>query len=219
MKFLCSHCDGLSEIAKFHIEAETLIIPCSRCGKENRSTAHPSESAASLPPPLTEPPLPSPKSETEHAISDEEFIVPAGHCPKCLSRRASSAACPSCGLPANADGASFEPGEWLRTEWVSLLRNWSDAAQHQSLRQQAFIKEELAGLGRLYRLKLAQFPNDAIAHRGREEVVNMAMVSTLAAEKTPPPAQLTKKQLLVAGVVAASGIAFLMALVVKLFGD
>jgi hypothetical protein len=127
-------------------------------------------------------------------VDARAFEVPLGHCPKCISKRSGDAfACPSCGLVfAQADALSFNPSDWLKQQWLELLQGWGDDARHEALRVEAMNKGELAEMGRLYRLRLADLPEDPYALRGRDEVLRLAVLPQLTVRQVstvpPPPA-------------------------------
>jgi hypothetical protein len=164
------------------------------------ATSAPAPAAASAPPPapafaatpaVTAIPAPaqasvvSLRTPTVEAIAraatsakEKPFDVPPGHCPKCISKRAPAAlACPSCGLTfSTAAPETFAPSEWLQGQWVALLQSWGEDKQHEALRAEAMSRGELAPLGRLYRLRLADFPEDPYSARGRDEVLRLAVL-------------------------------------------
>jgi hypothetical protein len=106
------------------------------------------------------------------------FAVPEGRCPKCISPKTPNAqSCAYCGLTfAQFDPHVVEPPQWLSYEWVGLLGRWDDEDRHVALRQRALQEQELAALGRLYRLRLAAHVEDPIAQRGRDEVLRLALI-------------------------------------------
>jgi ribosomal protein S27AE len=105
----------------------------------------------------------------------DPFKVPEGLCPKCLASRGDRQACGQCGLDfaRTVDGA-FDPPDWLAQAWRGLLDDWSNEGLHASMRLQASQRDGLAELGRLYRLRLAWFPDDPWAETGREEILRLA---------------------------------------------
>lgn len=131
--------------------------------------------------------------DAARALADQNpFVVPAGLCPKCISKRhPTAAACPTCGLDFSSAGADIELSSELSTSWRELLRSWGDEGRHADLRQWALSNGELPALARLYRLRLAQMPEDPLAQRGRDEVVAAASSSffpTGPREPAQPPA-------------------------------
>lgn len=114
--------------------------------------------------------------DSARAFADADpFQVPEGFCPKCVSKRVGSAACPTCGLAfERADVASLLPPEDLAAMWKELLREWGDDARHAAVRRLASERAQLPELARLYRLRLAAMPEDPIAQRGRDDVVTLA---------------------------------------------
>lgn len=180
MKFLCVGCNRLLDVERFRIDAGVLVVTCTGCGAENRAGQAVAPAAAV--PLAREMPLRTPTAEAiataAVAANDQAFEVPAGHCPKCISRRVRDAlACPSCGLVfAQSPGGGFQPSEWLKGEWLQLLQAWGDEGRHEALRSEAMTRAELAELGRLYRLRLAGAKEDPYAKRGLEEVLRLAVL-------------------------------------------
>ncbi len=191
----------------FRIEGGALVLPCPACHTSARVSA-PSGSMALVPlAPVTssgERPalqltsfpgasnvvaLRTPGVEAiqtaAEAARGQPFAIPDGRCPKCISPRAAdAAACPYCGLTfARFDAKDVEPPQWLQLEWVKLLSRWDDEEGHAALRQRAMQEQELATLGRLYRLRLTAHAEDPISLRGRDEVVRLALV------RGPPPSR------------------------------
>jgi len=173
VKFLCSSCNRLLDVERFRVEGAVLIISCSECGAESRAIGG-GGNVKAAPPPANVTPIRPPTAENP-------FAVPDGHCPKCIARRAPQAlACPSCGLVfAQAGTDTFAPSDWLKNEWLLLLQEWADESRHEQLRGEAMNRGELAEAGRLYRLRLAEQPNDPLALRGRDEVLRLAVLPSL----------------------------------------
>jgi hypothetical protein len=132
------------------------------------------------------------------ARSEDPFAVPAGFCPKCIAvRKEGVEACASCGLVyANFDPGEQQLSEPLRAAWLSVLERWDDRDAHDRLLSLAVGRGELAMAGRLYRIRLAQAPDDLYAQRGRDEVVRLATASPVGLAPTPAPASSGKAQLL-----------------------
>lgn len=190
MKFLCVGCNRLLDVERFRIDAGVLVVTCTGCGVENRAGQARAAPVAAAPlmlaPVATVTPLRTPTAEaiaSAAVVSDDKaFEVPAGHCPKCISRRVRDAlACPSCGLVfAQSPGGGFQPSDWLKGEWLALLQAWGDEGRHEALRNEAMTKAELAELGRLYRLRMAESKEDPYAKRGLEEVLRLAVLPQVA---------------------------------------
>jgi hypothetical protein len=202
VKFLCTHCDRLVEMERFALDGSSLVVTCSACGGENRATSVAPPSAAVAPVPSASAPAPasapspsgaavaqasvvSLRTPTVEAIAraaasagEKPFDVPPGHCPKCISKRAPEAlACPSCGLTFSTSAPeAFAPSEWLQGQWLELLQSWGEDKRHEAVRAEAMNRGELAPLGRLYRLRLADLPEDPYATRGRDEVLRLAVL-------------------------------------------
>lgn len=129
------------------------------------------------------------------------FEIPDTVCPKCIAKRGTGASCSQCGLVFSAFNPSLlAPAPWLGTEWVALLRDWSNDGRHERLRQRASESGELVQLARLYRLRLALCPDDPWAERAREEIVNLA--SAVALRPAPPAPSLSEDPRVKFGVAA-----------------
>ena len=205
MKYLCEGCERLVVPARFALEAGALLLTCERCGATTRAEpvgasaaggAEPAQEAAAAAPAPAEPRPPAalrvvalrPSGETVRqaaalARSEDPFAPPPGHCPKCLAPRDEDGLiCPRCGLVfANFRPEEHRPSAPLGEAWVALLSSWDDEERHQRFVQLALARGELAGAGRLYRLRLAQAPLDPVAQRGRDEVLRLASASSSAA--------------------------------------
>jgi hypothetical protein len=134
------------------------------------------------------------------ARSEDPFAVPEGFCPKCISvRKEGTASCAACGLVyANFDPNEQRVSEPLSAAWLSVLERWDDRDTHDRLLSLAMGRGELAAAGRLYRIRLAQAPDDLYAQRGRDEVLRLATASPVAFQPTPQPATSNKGQLVAA---------------------
>src|SRR5690606_25846349 len=94
--------------------------------------------------------------------------------------------CASCGLVyACFDAGEQRVSEPLRAAWLSVLERWDDRDAHDRLLSLAVGQGELAAAGRLYRIRLAQAPEDVYAQRGRDEVLRLATASQAAFKPTP----------------------------------
>ncbi len=186
MKFLCSSCNRLLEVERFRVEGAVLILSCSECGGESRAIGTSGNTRTATAPATVTPIRPAlapaePITPAPIVSADKAFEVPDGHCPKCISRRTPDApACPTCGLVfASSEPHTFAPSEWLKNEWLLLLQEWGNETRHEELRTAAMAKGELAETGRLYRLRLADQPQDPVAVRGRDEVLRLAVLPSL----------------------------------------
>jgi hypothetical protein len=151
---------------------------------------------------------------------DDPFRVPEDRCPKCIALltgvRAES--CPHCGLVfAIGQDSDYRPPSPLSEEWVQLLSNWNVAAAHDAFVAKAAFQNELASVGRLYRLRLATAPGDPVAQRGRDEVLRLAAAPTLVVPRTypseAPPRRWPIWLALAAGVVVlVSAVVFMLRL-------
>lgn len=216
MRYVCDVCERLVPPAAFRLELDSLVLTCARCGAETRGRAEAAvaaalaesteaaptgaDTAAELPPrSSTSPSLKvvslRPSGEqvreaAELARSADPFAVPEGFCPKCIAvRRPGVEACGACGLVyGNFVPEEHRPSEPLRDAWLRVLGRWDDWDAHDGLLALAVGRGELAQAGRLYRIRLAQAPEDLYAQRGRDEVVRLGLASASAAtlERTVP---------------------------------
>lgn len=188
----CPHCACLDAPTSLVVDEGAVIASCARCSRRF-TLGRVVERAATLR--LVEPreaprrapagrptwlPVDLTELELEAALSGEQrgdaLRVPEGHCPRCVTPRADAhASCPSCGLDfARVSLEALQPPTWLRERWVRTWARWGDDGLHADLLELATKNGELAALGRLYRLRLAQAPGDALAERARAEVVRRA---------------------------------------------
>jgi hypothetical protein len=223
MRYLCDACERLAPPAAFRVELGVLVMTCARCGQESR--ARPEEAlvaAVAQTSAEASQPTPAPRSTPAPALkvvalrpseervreaaalarSEDPFAVPGGFCPKCISvRKEGAESCSACGLVyANFDPDEQRLTEPLRAAWLAVLERWDDRDAHDRLVSLAVGRGELAAAGRLYRIRLAQAPDDLYAQRGRDEVVRLASASPVAFTPTPVPGTSPKAQL-VAGVI------------------
>jgi hypothetical protein len=93
--------------------------------------------------------------------------------------------------------------------WAEVEARWEEAEAHQAYLARFSDLEGLAAAGRRYKQALDREPGDAVARRGRDEVVKRATVLALAQiPRTRPPAQLApglRRALLVAVAAAMAG--------------
>jgi hypothetical protein len=115
-------------------------------------------------------------------------------------RKEGAESCAACGLVyALFDANEQRVSEPLRAAWLSVLERWDDRDAHDRLLSLAVGQGELASAGRLYRIRLAQAPDDVYAQRGRDEVVRLATASQAAFKPTPAPG--TSRAQVVVGVI------------------
>jgi hypothetical protein len=236
MRYLCDACERLAPPAAFRVELGVLVMTCARCGQESR--ARPEEAlvaavAQTSAEAATSQQTPSPRTSAAPALkvvalrpseeqvreaaalarSEDPFAVPPGFCPKCIAARKEEAlACASCGLVyANSDLAEQQISEPLSAAWLSVLERWDDRDTHDRLLSLAVGRGELAMAGRMYRIRLAQAPDDLYAQRGRDEVVRLATASPVGFQQSAPSATSSRAQALVALVL------FLIVVVVGFF--
>lgn len=235
MKVLCEACGRLLDLTVFRFDGGSLVIACTGCGVEHRA-----EGEVPLPPPSVPPlvpkervPVPSTSpfasnvvalrdigaeaaARAAKSIGERPFDAPSGRCPKCIaSRIPADPSCRQCGLVfSQLDDAALSPSDWLRDQWLSLLARWSDTGAHDTIISQGMLRGELPAMGRLYRIRLADMPDDPLARRGRDEVLRHAGITaptgdTGYAPETKSPAQL-KRVALIALVVSLTAAAFLV---------
>lgn len=147
----------------------------------------------------------------------DPFAVPAGLCPKCLSKRDDVAvSCGTCGLVFANASVEFMPPPDLAAMWKDLLRDWGDEPRHAALRRLAQERGQLPDLARLYRLRLAVMPEDPLAQRGRDDVLSMSSALLLQREPGAAEGGVSTGLKLVVGAVALVVILAAASLMVKL---
>jgi len=153
------------------------------------------------------------RTAAELARSGDAFSVPQGFCPKCIGvRRESASTCPHCGLEfVNFRPEEHQPSPALEEDWLEVLQRWDDPAVHDRMLSKASARGELVSVGRLYRIRLAQVPEDLYARRGREEVMRLAAASASTA-LTPSAAPDRKQRVR----LAAVGFLLVLALTVAI---
>lgn len=212
MKFQCDACERLVPLETYRTEAGGLVVTCGRCGADSRvgppaTTAPRTEvpavlAAGAAPAPLVPVAPPSDswsasapvtpalrvvRSESAPLTDDALFEPPPGVCPKCVApRREEALSCPQCGLVyVNYQPEEHPLSDVLADAWRKLAARWEDWDAHDRLMTLAVGRGELAMVGRLYRIRLARAPDDAVARRGRDEVVRRA---TLVVPSSVEPA-------------------------------
>ncbi len=120
--------------------------------------------------------------------ADDPFMPPPGYCPKCIGpRKDGTVVCPFCGLEyARFRTDEFRPSPSVASTWLGVQELWESKGAHDKILALASEKGELAGLGRLYRIRLARNPDDVMAKRGREEVLRLATASSTLMPSEPP---------------------------------
>jgi hypothetical protein len=93
--------------------------------------------------------------------------------------------------------------------WAEVEARWEEAGAHQAYLARFSDLEGLATAGRRYKQALDREPGDAVAARGREDVLRRATALALAQlPRTRPPAQVSpglRRALLVALAAAMAG--------------
>ncbi|WP_164017497.1 hypothetical protein [Pyxidicoccus trucidator] len=147
------------------------------------------------------------------------FEPPPGYCPKCVAvRREGAESCAQCGLVyVNFVPDEHYPSSVLAEAWRALAARWDDWEAHDRLMTLAMGRGELAMLGRLYRLWLARAPEDAMAQRGRDEVVRRATLvvpsSSSSSSDAVSASATTQKRMKTLGVA----VLFLVSVVLAVF--
>ena len=120
--------------------------------------------------------------------SEDPFMPPPGFCPKCIgARKEGAVVCPFCGLEyARFRLDELRPSPVLTSTWLGVLEQWESKGAHDKVLAMASEKGELAALGRLYRIRQARWPEDAMAKRGREEVLRLAAAGSGLTHSAPP---------------------------------
>ncbi|MGZ3458987.1 MAG: hypothetical protein ACXU86_10845 [Archangium sp.] len=144
-----------------------------------------SELAPSSGPPLRVVKDPAPAVSV---ASEDPFMPPPGFCPKCVgARKEGAVVCPFCGLEyARFRLDELRPSPVLSSTWLGVLEQWESKGAHDKVLALASEKGELAALGRLYRIRQARLPEDAMAKRGREEVLRLAAAGSGLTHSAPP---------------------------------
>jgi hypothetical protein len=239
VKFLCPTCQALAEATRYRVERGTLHLHCAQCGVESATDVP--EAARSVPDrastgsakilPLraelapraasaAQVPTPQPRPPSSAQTEVEPLAVPDGYCPKCISPRSREApACGQCGLVFDsASPEEYQPAPALLASWIRLLGAWEDPSGHERFLREASTQGELAATGRLYRIRLAQAPDDPLARRGRDEVIRLATAAASLSiptgmEEKGTPTWKVVLAVFVAGATLAAVIAFVRALV------
>ena len=157
---------------------------------------------------VVEPPAPTPapvssSGASASATMEDPFMPPPGFCPKCIGvRKDGAVVCPYCGLEyARFRGEDFEPSTALYSTWQGVWQLWESKSAHDKVLALASERGELALLGRLYRIRQAYSPDDAVAKRGREEVLRLASASSGLLQPSEKPDKRTKIKTAMLGVV------------------
>jgi predicted nucleic acid-binding Zn-ribbon protein len=159
------------------------------------------------------------RTAAELARSGDAFSVPEGFCPKCIGvRREGASTCPHCGLEfVNFHPEEHRPSPALEEDWLEVLQHWDDPTGHDRMLAKAAARGELVSVGRLYRIRLAQVPEDLYARRGREEVMRLAAASASSA-LTPSagPDRKQRQRLVVVGILLVMAASLFISLLLRL---
>ncbi len=104
----------------------------------------------------------------------------------------------------------FHGSPALHSTWLGVLELWESKGAHDKVLALASERGELAILGRFYRIRLAHFPEDAQAKRGREEVLRLAAAGSGLMPSSPPDKRAKMK-------VAMQGLLVFALVVVAMF--
>jgi hypothetical protein len=171
--------------------ANLVVLRLSEVGsrKVGEPTSPPAAEPAPVPPPSVQArAVPEPSVPPREKTTEDPFTPPPGYCPKCIGgRKEGAVVCPFCGL----EYARFRPEEFhgspaLHSTWLGVLELWESKGAHDKVLALASERGELAILGRFYRIRLAHFPEDAQAKRGREEVLRLAAAGSGLMPSSPP---------------------------------
>lgn len=236
MKVLCPQCERLLELEKFRVDGAALIVTCTRCNTETRVEAgapvaepakvepKPEPFAVRAPPRVSLASTPGAsnvvvlRTASHDAIAraasaaEAPFAIPEGLCPKCVARKREGVdECPHCGVRYELfEEATALPPKPLREEWVELLQDWGNDGKHQALRRKAQQLDALAQVGRLYRLRQANFPEDPFAAEALTDILRLAAVPMGIPRSDEAGAEQRKKILTVVFVVTMLFLAVLM---------
>ena len=200
MNGLCPVCKQPLEVVDFRLSEGTVVVRCPACGKQQRLSLSEASGDALAVAPLAKPPSVPPVGNGSGSpgasglgpfVIETAFEPPEGFCPKCVAPRAPAAkSCPACGLvfgrPLAGDST---PSAGLQTAFRALAGTWDDGPAHVRFLHLAQQSGELAAAGRLYRIRLAQVPDDGVARASLEATVKMASapVSVAAIKSAPVP--------------------------------
>ncbi|WP_395810809.1 hypothetical protein [Archangium minus] len=154
----------------------------------------------------------TPAAASSPSAPEDPFMPPAGYCPKCIGPRKDGAVvCPFCGLEyARFRVEEFRPSPVLSSTWLGVVELWDSKGAHDKVLALASERGELAGLGRLYRIRLARNPEDAMAKRGREEVLRLASAGSVFMPTAPPDKRAKMR-------MAGLGVLFFILVVMAVF--
>jgi hypothetical protein len=217
MNGLCQRCQQPVEVVDFRLAEGLVVVRCTACGTQQRLTLSEAGGTATAPPPpastgsraapsAVATAAPSKvQPPAQHLAIPVVLTPPSGFCPKCVAPRSeTAAACPACGLVyARAAANDVQPSAELVRAFTVLAGHWDDASAHVRFLHQAAESGELAAAGRLYRIRLALAPTDALARSSLDATVKMASapVSVAAIRSAPEVSVLSgsrKKIILVA---------------------
>lgn len=219
----CDRCGAESRALAAASSVSMGSASLSREGGGPASSAPRPESAAALsqpplPPRASSPALRVVRGAGAGAVPSGEalFEPPPGYCPKCVAVRPEDAeSCAQCGLVyVNFLPDEHRPSGVLADAWRGVAERWEDWEAHDRLMTLAMGRGELAMLGRLYRLWLARVPEDALARRGRDEVVRRATLVVPSASDASSTSDATQKRVKTVGLVVLFLVVLVLAAVV-----
>jgi hypothetical protein len=146
--------------------------------------------------PRAPPPPPASAALDPGVVRGSTIQIPPGHCPKCITPRSREALlCTACGLVfSNFRAEEHQPSAALESAWRGLEFRWDKAEEHEKFLQLAFNLDELARAGRLYRIRLAQAPEDVRAKVALESMVRMASTAATLAARTDPAELISRRR-------------------------
>lgn len=176
--FTCVHCGALQRVAlastneTYAAPRATSVTLVSELGASNVVSALPPAAVA---------------LERARASAQRPLEIPETNCPKCLTLRGDGPSCRACGLTfGSVPTAYLDPPAWLEAAWKDLLLVWGNDARHALVRESAANSGVLADLGRLYRIRLVDYPDDPYAAKGLHEILRTVSAVAQFSPRKPP---------------------------------
>lgn len=120
---------------------------------------------------------------------NHQSIVVEAKCPSCGAKRSPGLSeCPACGVifaklnqkmsSASSAGSSISnAGEALNNQWKQVMEAYEDLSRHEAFIQACMIQSKLAFASQQYRKLLELNPQDTMAQKMRDKIINLATVS------------------------------------------